>query len=469
MSEAGAVRVRFAPSPTGPLHLGNARTALFNWLSARKHGGRFLLRIEDTDPERSSPEWESAILADLSWLGLSWDEAPVRQSERLEVYRSAAERLLAGGTAYYCFCTPEALEAQRQAQAARGLPPRYDGRCRSIPSEEAARRRSRGEPAAVRFHMPDELIVVHDLVRGEVSFQGRDLGDFIILRADGRPAYNLAAVVDDSSMQITHVIRGDDHLANTPRQIALARALGLESPLFAHLPLIHGQDGSPLSKRHGAVTVEEHRKSGILPEALVNYLALLGWSPPSGQMEIIDLALLSRLFSPDRVSRSPARFDPERLAWFNRQHLRSLPVERLLPEVLAAVPGAERAIVERALQVVKREVSTLREVISQVTAVSQEPTLDTRPLSGVDRAVLEGLRGTLREASLSSEAEARLLLERLERALGVKKRVLMHAIRVALTGRPQGLPVATLLWVIGPATALRRVDRALAQATRVAS
>lgn len=466
---SSVITVRFAPSPSGPLHLGNARTALFNWLFARKHGGRFLLRIEDTDPERSSPQWESAIVADLTWLSVSWDEAVVRQSERLDTYRSAAERLLASGTAYYCFCTPAALEAQRQEQAARGLPPRYDGRCRSIPAEEAGRRRSTGEPAAVRFLMPGDLIVVQDLVRGEVTFQGRDLGDFIILRADGRPAYNLAAVADDSWMRITHVIRGDDHLANTPRQMVLARALGLEPPAYAHLPLIHGQDGTPLSKRHGAVTVAEHRRSGILPEALVNYLALLGWSPPSGQTEVMDLALLSRLFSLDRVSRSPARFDPERLAWFNRQHLRSLPVERLLPEVRAELPGADQHVIERVLQTVKREASNLRQVIEQVVDVSSEPTVDARSLSATDRAVLEGLRAALLGASLSSEAEARLILDRLERTLDVKKRVLMHAIRVALTGRPQGLPVATLLWVIGPAAALRRVDRALAQAAPIAS
>ncbi len=463
-----SVRVRFAPSPTGLLHLGNARTALFNWLFARRHGGRFLFRIEDTDRERSSPRWESAIVSDLGWLGLSWDEAPVRQSDRLEASRSAAERLLAAGAAYYCFCTPEVLEAQRQDQVARGLPPRYDGRCQTIAANEAAQRRSAGEPAAVRFRMPGEAIVVHDLVRGEVSFQGRDLGDFIILRSDGGPAYNLAAVVDDAWMRITDVVRGDDHLANTPRQMALARALGLEAPRYAHLPLIVGQDGTPLSKRHGAVTVGEYRENGILPEALVNYLALLGWSPPAGQGEVMDLTLLMRLFSLERVSRSPARFNPARLIWFNRQQLRRLPVERFVPEVSAAVPGAERAIVERAIQALKREASSLREVIEQVAGVSGEPPPETTLLSTLDRSVLEGLRLALREASLSSEAEARGLLDGLQRALGVRRRELMHAIRVTLTGRPQGLPVATLLWVIGPGAALRRVDRALAQGTPLA-
>jgi glutamyl-tRNA synthetase len=464
-----SVRVRFAPSPSGPLHLGNVRTALFNWLFARTRGGQFLLRIEDTDPERSSPQWESAIVSDLSWLGLSWDEGPVRQSGRLEAYRNAAGRLLAEGSAYYCFCTPEELEAQRQEQIARGLPPRYDGRCRSLRETERTLRVLGDVRPAVRFRMPEGLVLVSDLVRGEVSFQGRELGDFIILRGDGRPAYNLAAVVDDGWMRITHVIRGDDHLANTPRQMVLARALGVEPPAYAHLPLIVGKDGSPLSKRHGAVTVAEYRESGILPEALVNYLALLGWSPPSGQGEVMDEELLVRLFSMDRVSRAPGRFDPERLAWFNRQHLRRFPVERFLPEVLAAVSGAERAVVERALQAIKPDVSSLREMVEQVAEVSREPSPKTRPLSEVDRSVLEGLRLALREASLPSQGEARALLDRTERALGVKRRVLMQAIRMALTGRPQGLPVATLLWVLGPAAALRRIDRTLAHATPMAS
>jgi len=465
-----SVRVRFAPSPSGPLHLGNVRTALFNWLFARARAGQFLLRIEDTDPERSSPQWESAIVADLRWLGLSWDEGPVRQSGRLEAYRNAAGRLLAEGSAYYCFCTPEELEAQRQEQIARGLPPRYDGRCRSLRETESTRRVRGDVRPAVRFRMPEEPVLVSDLVRGDVSFQGRELGDFIILRGDGRPAYNLAAVVDDAWMRITHVIRGDDHLANTPRQMALARALGVEPPVYAHLPLIVGKDGSPLSKRHGAVTVAEYRESGILPEALVNYLALLGWSPPSGQGEVMDEELLARLFSMDRVSRAHARFDPERLAWFNRQHLRRFPVARFLPEVLAAVSGAEQALVERALQAIKPDVSSLREMIEQVAEVSREPPPpQTRSLSEVDRSALEGLRLALREASLASEGEARALLDRTERALGVKRRALMHAIRMALTGRPQGLPVATLLWVLGPAAALRRIDRTLAHATPVAS
>lgn len=460
-----SVRLRFAPSPTGPLHLGNARTALFNWLFARKHDGRFLLRIEDTDPDRSAAEWGSAIVSSLTWLGLHWDEEIVRQSSRREAYRALAERLLGAGVAYRCFCTPEELEARRQEQIARGQPPRYDGRCRQIPASEAAARERAGEPAAVRFRMPADPLTVADIVKGEVSFVGEALGDFIILRADGSPAYNFAAAVDDAWMRVTHVVRGDDHLANTPRQIAVARALGFEPPKYAHLPLISGHDGQPLSKRHGATTVGEHREMGILPEALVNYLALLGWSPPAGQSEVMDLATLSRLFSLARVSRSPARFDPDRLAWFNRQHLRRLPVERLLAQVTAELPWADRAMVERAVVAVKGETGSLRAVVEQVAGVVREPSLQASPGSAGDRAVVEALRQSVLGASLASEAEARAFVDGLERALGVKKRVLMHAVRQSLTGQRQGLPVATLLWVLGPEVVRRRAERALASVT----
>ena len=454
------VRVRFAPSPTGPLHLGNARTALFNWLFARKHGGQFLLRIEDTDPERSSPRWESAIVADLRWLGLSWDEAPVRQSERLDAYRSAAERLLAAGLAYHCFCAPEQLEAQRKEQLARGLPPRYDGRCRAVAASEAARRPSAGESAAVRFRMPEEPLLVQDLVRGEVAFSGRDLGDFIILRSDGRPAYNLAAVVDDAWMRISHVIRGDDHLANTPRQMALAAALGVASPLYAHLPLILGQDGAPLSKRHGAVSVEEHRQSGVLPEALANYLALLGWSPPQGQEEVMALALLTGQFSLERVSRSPARFDPERLVWFDRQHLRRVSIDRLLAEVGSAVDDGELA--RRAVEALRDEARSLVDLRHAIEAICSEPDPGTLRLTPLDQRVLTQFRGALVVIPKDAADYADGVLARAAQGLDKgEKRALMRAARLALVGKPDGPPVATLLRILGAERSTRRVGNAL--------
>ncbi len=455
------VRVRFAPSPTGSLHIGNARTALFNWLFARRQDGRFILRVEDTDRERSRPEFEAAILEDLRWLGLDWDEGPdvggsagpYRQSDRLPLYRAQVERLLAEGRAYYCFCSTEALEAQRQERLARGLPPRYDGRCRAIPPDEAARRRRSGEAAAVRFVMPPERIDVHDLVKGGVHFSGSDLDDFVLLRADETPSYNFAAAVDDCRMGITHVIRGDDHLANTPRQMALARALGWEPPRFAHVPLIHGVDGAPLSKRHGAVTVAEYRAAEILPEGLVNYLALLGWSPPAGTDEVLDLSALSRHFVLDRVSRSPARFDAERLAWFNRQHLRRASVERLMVQLgVPATPLARRAV-----EVLRRDASSLATIREALSVVTAEP---VAALPATERPVLEAARRAI-DRDPATEADAGAALEPLGRAVGLPKRAIMHTLRLALTGREQGLPVASILYILGADEARRRLDRAI--------
>jgi glutamyl-tRNA synthetase len=461
------LRVRFAPSPTGSLHIGNARTALFNWLHARKHGGRFILRIEDTDRERSRPEWEAAILEDLKWLGLHWDEGPdvsgsagpYRQSERLPSYQAAADRLLGEGMAYFCFCSPQGLLAQRQERLARSLPPRYDGRCRAIPAEEAARRRRSGEAAAVRFVMPSDRITVHDLVKGDVEFLGSDLDDFVILRADGSPSYNFAAPLDDHAMGITLVIRGDDHLANTPRQMAVARALGWESPQFAHVPLIHGADGAPLSKRHGAVSVAEHRAAGILPEALVNYLALLGWSPPSGADEVQDLSTLSRLFVLDRVSRAPARYDAERLAWFNRQHLRRLPAERVLA-LIEPIPRDD--LTERAVEVLSKEVDSLGALKRVIAEIRAEPGPGSLRLTTADRRLLEALDKALASGAVDTADDARHVLDGVCRDLPGSKREFMHAARLALMGSPEGLPVATLLWILGSERAQRRLARALA-------
>lgn len=456
-----SVRVRFAPSPTGSLHIGNARTALFNWLFARKHDGHLVLRIEDTDRKRSKPEFEAAILEDLRWLGLQWDEGPdvggsagpYRQSERLAGYRTAVDRLLADGRAYHCFCSPEALEAQRGERLARGLPPRYDGRCRAIPAQEVARRRGAGAAAAVRFVMPQERIQVHDLVKGDVEFLGSDLDDFVILRADGTPSYNFAAAVDDCRMGITHVIRGDDHLANTPRQMAVARTLGWEPPRFAHVSLIHGADGAPLSKRHGAVTVAEHRAAGALPEALANYLALLGWSPPAGVEEVLDLPALSRHFALARVARSPARFDAERLAWFNRQHLRRAPVERVIAQLgVPATPLARRAV-----DALRRDASGLATVREALSVLSQGP---AAAVAGADRPILEAARRAL-TGEPASEAEAGVILDGLGRELRLPKRAIMHALRRALTGREHGLPVASILYILGADEARRRLERAL--------
>ncbi len=331
------IRVRFAPSPTGQLHVGNARTALFNWLFARHHGGAFVLRIEDTDVERSEARFETQLLEDLRWLGLEWDEGPdkpgafrpYRQSERLELYRKYSTELIDAGHAYFCFCTPEELEADRQAALAAGRQPRYSGRCRKRLREEAARKVAEGVPAAIRLKILEGEFSWRDLVHGSTSFSSDVIGDPILVRSDGHPAYNYAVVIDDHLMEITHVIRGDDHISNTPRQLATYNALGWQPPEFAHLSTILGPDRTRLSKRHGATSLENFREMGILPEALRNYLALLGWSASDGVTEILSNQALIEQFSLDRITKSPAVFDQEKLNWLNRHYMAQLPPEKL--------------------------------------------------------------------------------------------------------------------------------------------
>ena len=325
----GKVRVRFAPSPTGSLHVGNARTALFNWLFARHEGGAFILRIEDTDVERSEARYEAALIDDLCWFGLDWDEgpdrggpfAPYRQSERGETYRRHAIQLIDEDHAYFCFCTPDELEAERQAALKAGRQPKYSGRCRARPREESARKVAGGQPAAIRLKIPEQDLAWEDLVHGPTRFASDVIGDFILVRSDGHPAYNFAVVVDDRLMEISHVIRGDDHISNTPRQLAVYQALGWEPPRFAHLSTILGPDRTRLSKRHGATSLSSFREMGIVPEALRNYLLLLGWSAPDGKTEKLSVEEMIAQFSLDRVNKSPAVFDPLKLEWLNREYL----------------------------------------------------------------------------------------------------------------------------------------------------
>jgi nondiscriminating glutamyl-tRNA synthetase len=327
------VRVRFAPSPTGYLHVGNARTALFNWLFARQQGGVFILRIEDTDVERSTAEYDRKLMEDLGWLGLDWDEGPdaggeygpYRQSQRLDFYKAHAEKLQKEDKAYPCFCSQDELETKRKKALDAGLTPVYSGKCSRIPGEESAERIASGEEAAIRLRTPDEGIIgFHDLVRGTLQFDLSLIGDPILVRSNGLPAYNYAVVVDDFLMAITHVIRGEDHIQNTPRQILICRALDFEPPVFAHLSMVMGKDNTRLSKRHGATAVDQFDKEGILPSSLFNYLALLGWAPPDGR-EVLTGEELIRLFKLDKVSRSSAIFDYDKLAWINRQHIKTLP------------------------------------------------------------------------------------------------------------------------------------------------
>src|SRR3954463_13482907 len=338
MPSDAPVRVRFAPSPTGHLHVGNARTALFNWLFARQQGGTMVLRIEDTDVDRSQARFEDQLIADLTWLGLDWDEGPdvgggygpYRQSDRLEIYRAHAERLLYKKKAYLCFCTEEELQKDRERATAEHRQPIYSGKCRTLDPAESQRRRVSGEACAIRLRIPEHPIRFHDIVRGAVEFSNEVVSDPIILRSSGMPVYNYVVVIDDALMKITHVIRGDDHLSNTPKQVALYEALGWPVPEFAHLSTILGADRERLSKRHGATSIANFRDMGVLPEALDNYLALLGWAPSGGTREIFSMPELVKEFSLQRLTPSSAVFDMEKLYWLNRHYIKESPRDPIL-------------------------------------------------------------------------------------------------------------------------------------------
>jgi glutamyl-tRNA synthetase/nondiscriminating glutamyl-tRNA synthetase len=457
------MRVRFAPSPTGQLHVGNARTALFNWLLARGAGGTLILRIEDTDVERSTRESEAAIERDLRWLGLDWDEGPdiggahgpYRQSERLHLYQSYATELLSAGAAYYCFCSTAQLDAERQDALANGRPARYAGTCRKLSPEQAEARIADGDRPAIRFRVPEERDVVFtDAVRGDVRFQTDVIGDPVIVRADGTPAYNFAVVVDDALMEVTHVVRGEDHISNTPRQILLYEALGFTPPTFAHLSLVMGPDHSPLSKRHGATSVAEFRGKGYLPEALVNYLALIGWSPGGGD-ELLPIDELARRFSLEAVGHSAGVFDEEKLAWANRHYLKMANPVRLaelaLPyfneagvtmtpdarglEFLASAISMASTSVDRLSQVPPR-MALLFDYDAAAT-LADEPLLAEMRGEGA-RAVVGALAEELAAASRLDREKFREIANRVKARTSLKGKALFHPIRVVLTGRAEG-------------------------------
>jgi len=462
-------RVRFAPSPTGYLHVGGARTALFNWLFARKTGGTFVLRIEDTDKERSSDAHTQVILDGLTWLGVSWDEGPYFQGSYGDRHRADALRLLDLGRAYRCFCTREELEAQRTATTAGSVAFRYDRRCHRLPAEEVQARIARGDPFVIRFLMPEGEIAWDDAVHGRISFQGRDLDDLVILRTDGTPIYNMAVVSDDIAMRISHVIRGDDHISNTPKQVALYRALGAPEPVFAHVPMILGSDGKKLSKRHGATAVGDYQDQGILPAAMRNFLALLGWSP-GGDREIMAESELVELFSLEGIQSKPAVFDTTKLEWMNGQYLSALPAAELLGPVARQLDHLGVAAGGRALEplidAVKARSRTVLHVAEQVAVrlagpagrdekgeklVAKMGDAYGRNLA-LMRAALEPLAG--------AEWNADTILDRLKSAAeqhGLKLGDAMQPIRVALTGGTVSEPVNELLAVVGRENALARL------------
>ena len=466
-TESPAPRVRFAPSPTGSLHVGGARTALYNLLFARREKGTFILRIEDTDVERSREELSAQILSAMEWLGLDFDEGPFYQSHRTELYRAEAQRLLDEGKAYRAFETPEELDAERKKAEAAGRAYRYSGAGRDLSSEESDRRAAAGERHVVRLKMPAETIVVEDRIRGRVEFPPEALDDFVLVRSDGHPLYHFCVCVDDAAMGITHVIRGDDHLANTPKHVALFRALGAPVPEFAHLGMILGTDRKKLSKRHGAAAVEEWRDVGILPEALFNFLALLGWSPGDDR-EILTREEMEREFSLDRIGASPSVFDPEKLLWMNAQSIARLPADELLersaPWVQGELPPAP--VARAAIELHRTRARTTIEMGRALASYATDPA-DYEP-DGMKKQVKPDTAAQLARLLEKLEAVEDWSPDPLENALRenaaeleISAGKLIHPTRLALTGTTVGAPLFDVMALLGKETTLRRMRKFL--------
>jgi glutamyl-tRNA synthetase len=471
-------RLRFAPSPTGYLHVGGARTALYNWLYARKFGGEFLLRIEDTDKARSTEESTRAIFEGLAWLGLTWDGEVVHQAANLERHRADAQRLLDNGTAYRCFCTQAELAERRAEAEARNESFKYDRRCDRLAPDEVARRVADGMPFTIRFRVPEGATSWNDLVHDEIEFPNKDIEDFIVLRTDGTPIYNLAVVSDDIAMRITIVMRGDDHISNTPKQIMLYRALGAELPTFAHLPMIHGLDGKKLSKRHGATAVGDYQHLGILPSAMLNFLALLGWSP-GNDIEVMTLPQMVELFDPAGLQKKAAIFDPKKLEWMNGQHLSLVSSDELFARVVPAMEAAglaTRAELEARrewfvalLDLLKVRARTIDDIVRQATPYLRDDVseydADATAKHWKDAALTTDLLASVRDelstlADWSPQAMEEALRALAERR-GVGSGKLFQPLRVALTGLAVSPGIFDVLVILGRERALRRLDSAI--------
>ncbi|HEX5234440.1 MAG TPA: glutamate--tRNA ligase [Silvibacterium sp.] len=478
MTSPTTPRVRFAPSPTGYLHVGGARTALFNWLFARHFGGTLILRIEDTDFERSSEEMVEGILQGMRWLGLNWDEGPFFQSQRLDLYRATAEKLLASGHAYHCFCTKAELEQRRAEAAAAGRPPMYDRRCRSIDRQTAVSRKAAGAPCAVRFAVPEGGATgFDDAVFGRVEFAHSEIEDFVLLRSDGVPTYHLSVVADDIDMRLTHIIRGADHISNTPKQVLQYQALGATLPVFAHVPLILGPDKTRLSKRHGATSVIAYKDMGIVPEAFRNFLALLGWTPGSENKdrEIFSSDDLVQLFSLDGISKSNAVFNNDKLAWFNTEYIRAYDANALLPLIqeewtaLGFTPHRSAEDVLAAIELLKPRARSLKDFATTFRAYfsdayDYDPAAVAKFLKDdATRKLLLQLSRRYAEAPEFSSSTAEHVLRSLADENGVKAGVLINGARVALTGQA----VAPSLFAVMNALGKDRVVARLAAAESI--
>ncbi len=498
MSSSPVPRVRFAPSPTGYLHVGGARTALFNWLYARRMGGVFVLRIEDTDVERSSWDMVEGILQGMRWLGLDWDEGPEKggdhgpyfQSQRLDRYRAMAEQLVRDGHGYYCYCnaagsdspddavrSPVPSDAGEEGDTPRGESWTYDRRCSRLTPDEVAAREAAGLPRAIRFRVPEGNTIFHDLVHGDITFDNTNIEDFVALRSDGHPTYHLSVVVDDMDMAITHVLRGDDHISNTPKQVLLYRAFGCELPAFAHVPLILGPDKRRLSKRHGATSVMEYDRQGFAPEAMVNFLALLGWSPGNDR-ELFTRDELVQAFSLDGISSSNAVFNPDKLEWFSAQHILRLSadelVSRIEPGLRAAglwnetwAAGEGRAWLARVVELFKPRAKRLTEFVEKgrpffVETVEVDPQAAAKHLGTPEAlAHLAAVRDLCASAEPFTAAALEPALRALAESRGAKAGVLIHPTRVAVMGRAESPGIFEVLELLGRDRVLARIGAVL--------
>lgn len=470
-----AVRVRFAPSPTGELHIGGARTALFNYLYARANGGTFVLRIDDTDQERSRPEYTDALISVLKWLGLDWDEGPYFQSRRLTEYNLEAARLLEEKKAYHCFCAPELLQAGREAARKEGKLYRYPGSCRDLPPEEMRTYLAQGISPVIRLRLPDSgETVVDDIIRGQVAFANDTLDDFIIVKSNGLPTYNFASVVDDYQLGITHVVRAEEHLSNTPRQLQCAQILGYTLPCYAHVPMILAPDRSKLSKRHGATSVEELRSQGYLPQALINYMALLGWSP--GEEEICPLPAMVKIFSLDRISKNAAIYDLAKISWMNGHYLKEEKIERLAALALPFFEAAgllktpldelETIYLQKVIAAVRERAKTLADLAKVSDYFYQDN------FSYDEQGIEKHFRKEKTSDLLCLAAEKLGSLEifdaqsveavyhHLSEELGISTGRLIHPTRLALTGRTAGPGLFELIGVLGKEKTLKRLQKA---------
>ncbi|MEO0924742.1 MAG: glutamate--tRNA ligase [Cyanobacteria bacterium J06643_13] len=462
-----SVRVRIAPSPTGNLHIGTARTAVFNWLYARHHQGTFVLRVEDTDAARSRSEYTENIKSGLAWLGLNWDEGPFSQTERLDKYQQAVQILIDKGLAYPCYCSPEELDEMRETQKAMGKAPGYDNRHRNLSPEEKESFQAAGRKPVIRFKIDgDRQIVWQDAIRDSVSWQGSDLGgDMVIARAAegdepyGQALYNLAVVVDDIDMQISHVIRGEDHIANTAKQILLYEALGAEVPVFAHSPLILNQDGKKLSKRDGVTSIDDFRKMGFLPEALVNYMTLLGWTFPDSTHEIFTLEEAAQEFDLERVNKAGAKFDWDKLDWINSQYLHEMPADKLTDLLIPYwqeagfdVDSKDRAWLEHLTSLTAPTLNRLTDVIQETSVFFADQVeyaaeaMDLLQQEGVVAVVTEIMDG-VKSADSISEEDAKALIKQVTKSQKVKKGLVMRSLRASLTGELHG-PDLTQTWLL---------------------